>query len=91
MSVIWGTGKALTTAFWLLIITSLTITMPHPFGLMFKLAGGLLLLTHIIELIGYHASLRGRPHPWRDRLQILLFGLFHLNTFKRPQAEVHHA
>jgi putative membrane protein len=91
MSVFWGTGKVLTTGFWLLILASLTLDMPDPFGVLFKMAGSALLLIHIIELITCKGSLRGRLHPWRDRLQILLFGIFHLNTLGRPQAEVHHA
>jgi putative membrane protein len=91
MSVFWGTGKVLTTGFWLLVLASLATVMPNPFDVLFKLAGGLLLLLHVIELIGFNAALRGRPYPARDRLMILLFGIFHLNTIARPQAEVNHA
>ena len=52
--------------------------------LLVNLAGSLLLLTHLLELVLFNGSLKGRAHPWRDRLQILLVGIFHLQTLPAP-------
>ncbi|MFJ3482041.1 DUF1145 domain-containing protein [Pseudomonas sp. NPDC090202] len=91
MKVLWGLGKILTLAFWLVVLFNQAVTLPMPFGILITLAGGVLLLMHVIQLLFFNGSLRGRRHPWFDRLQILLFGIFHLQSFGRRQAEVHHA
>ncbi|OLF55472.1 DUF1145 domain-containing protein [Pseudomonas chlororaphis] len=92
MKVLWGLGKALTLLFWLLVLTNLVNPLVNPIHLLVNLAGSLLLLTHLMELLLFNASLKGRAHPWRDRLQILLTGMFHLQTFKAAKpVEVSHA
>ncbi|NBB08222.1 DUF1145 domain-containing protein [Pseudomonas sp. SLFW] len=91
MKVVWGLGKVLTLGFWAVVLVSQAAVLPVPFGMLLKLAGSLLLLTHVMELFFFNGSLRGRLHPWSDRLQILIFGIFHLQSFGRRQAEVHHA
>lgn len=91
MRVFWGIGKVLTLGFWAMVLFNLLSTLPAPFAMMIKLAGGVLLLTHVLELFLFNSSLRGRPSPWADRLRILVFGIFHLQSFSRRQAEVHHA
>ncbi|MFJ5295288.1 DUF1145 domain-containing protein [Pseudomonas sp. RC10] len=91
MKVVWGLGKVLTLGFWAVVLVSQAAVLPVPFGMLLKLAGSLLLLTHVMELFLFNGSLRGRLHPWSDRLQILIFGIFHLQSFGRRQAEVHHA
>ncbi|WP_110950049.1 DUF1145 domain-containing protein [Pseudomonas bohemica] len=91
MKVVWGLGKVLTLGFWAVVLVNQTVVLPIPFGMLIKLAGSLLLLTHVMELFLFSGSLRGRSHPWFDRVQILIFGIFHLQSFGRRQAEVHHA
>jgi putative membrane protein len=91
MKLFWGLGKVLTLGFWAVVLANQTVVLPIPFEMLIKLAGSLLLLTHFMELFLFNGSLRGRPHPWFDRLQILIFGIFHLQSFGRRQAEVHHA
>lgn len=76
----WRLGKFLTLLFWLVVLVNLLHPLIHPLNLLLKLAGNLLLLTHLLELILFNGSLKGRVHRWRDRLQILLFGVFHLQT-----------
>ena len=57
-----------------------------------NLAGSLLLLTHLLELVLFNGSLKGRSNPWRDRLQILLVGIFHLQGIPHsPRLEADHA
>ncbi|VVN94358.1 DUF1145 domain-containing protein [Pseudomonas fluorescens] len=80
MKVLWGLGKLLTLLFWLVVVVNLLSPLINPFNLMINIAGSLLLLTHLLELVLCNRSLKGRPHPWRDRLKILLSGVFHLQT-----------
>jgi putative membrane protein len=91
MKVFWGLGKILTLGFWAVVLVNQAILLPSPFAVLIKLAGSLLLLTHVLELFLFNGSLRGRAQPWRDRVLILLFGIFHLQSFGRRPAEVQHA
>lgn len=91
MKWVWGLGKVLTLGFWAVVLVSQAGVSSIPFDLLLKLAGSLLLLTHIIELFLFNGSLRERPQPWFDRVQTLIFGIFHLQSFGRRQAEVHYA
>jgi putative membrane protein len=91
MKLFWGLGKVLMLGFWAVVLANQVVVLPIPFEMLIKLAGSLLLLTHVMELFLFNGSLRGRSHPWVDRLQILIFGIFHLQSFDRRQAEVHHA
>lgn len=88
----WGLGKCLTLMFWLVVLVNQFNPLINPFHLLVNLAGSLLLLTHVLELLLFNGSLKGRAHPWRDRLQILLVGIFHLNTLAAPAtSEAAHA
>jgi putative membrane protein len=91
MKFFWGLGKVLTLGFWLVVLINQAVALPNPFDVLIKLAGSLLLLTHIAELFLFNGSLKGRSRRWADRLQILLFGIFHLQSFARRPAEVQHA
>lgn len=92
MKVFWGLGKVLTLLFWLVVLVNLFHPLVHPIQLLVNLTGGLLLALHLLEVLLFNSSLKGRAHPWRDRLQILLTGIFHLQTFKAPApVEASHA
>ncbi|CAI8912299.1 hypothetical protein D3C81_1393180 [compost metagenome] len=92
MKVFWGLGKCLTLMFWLVVLVNLVEPLINPIDLLVNLAASLLLLTHLLEVLLVHRNLKGRPHPWRDRLQILLFGIFHLRTLSAPTSgEPRHA
>ncbi|ROL65405.1 hypothetical protein BLX41_28550 [Pseudomonas protegens] len=84
MKVLWGLGKFLTLVFWLVVLINLAKPLINPLHLLVNLAGSLLLLTHLLELVLFNGSLKDRAHPWRDRLQILLVGIFHLQTLPVP-------
>jgi putative membrane protein len=86
MKVFWGLGKLLTLLFWLVVLVNLLTPFVNPLHLLANLAGGLLAGLHLLEAVFCFRSLRGRAHPWRDRLQILLFGVFHLQTLPAPTA-----
>ncbi len=91
MRVFRGLGKMLTLGFWAVVLVNQAVLLPSPFSVLINLAGSLLLLTHVLELFLFNGSLHGRPQPWRDRLLILLFGIFHLQSFGRRSGEVQHA
>ena len=80
MKVFWGLGKVLTLMFWGVVLINLFEPLINPFDVLINLVASLLLLTHVLELLLFKGSLRGRPHPWRDRLLILLVGIFHEHT-----------
>jgi len=84
MKVFWGLGKCLTLLFWVVVVVNLFTPLINPFHLLVNLAGSLLLLTHILELLLFNGSVKNRAHPWRDRLQILLVGMFHVQSFSKP-------
>lgn len=92
MRVLWGLGKFFTGLFWLVVLINLAMPLINPLHVLVNLAGSLLLLTHVLELLLFNGSLKGRAHPWRDRLQILLVGIFHLQTLPAPAVvEADHA
>ncbi|KPA99513.1 MULTISPECIES: DUF1145 domain-containing protein [Pseudomonas] len=87
MKVLWGLGKVLTLLFWLVVLVNLVNPLISPFRLLVNLAGSLLLLTHLLEVALFDGSLRERAHPWRDRAQILIFGMFHVQVLPLPSRE----
>lgn len=94
MKVFWGLGKFLTLLFWAVVLVNLVNPLINPFHLLVNLAGSLLLLTHLMEVLLFNRSLKDRQHPWRDRLLVLLTGMFHLNSIPAPTpapVEVSHA
>ncbi|BBP61161.1 DUF1145 domain-containing protein [Pseudomonas sp. St316] len=80
MKVFWGLGRLLTLLFWLVVLVNLVVPFVHPLHELVTVAGGFLLVLHLLELLLFRASLRDRPAPGRDRLRVLLFGIFHLQT-----------
>ncbi|MHC8288375.1 DUF1145 domain-containing protein [Pseudomonas sp. XS1P51] len=86
MKVFWGLGKLLTLLFWLVVLANQLMPFVHPLDLLVNLSGSLLAGLHLLEAVFCYRSLRGRAHPWRDRLKILFFGVFHLQTIPAPIA-----
>jgi putative membrane protein len=80
MRVLWGLGKALTLIVWALVLSNLYQPLVYPFDVLINLVGSLLVLTHGLEVLLFKGRLQGRRHPWRDRLLILVFGVFHAHT-----------
>lgn len=80
MKVFWGLGRLLTLLFWLVVLVNLIVPFVHPLHLLVNFAAAFLLALHLLELLVFRASFRGRPEPGRDRLRVLLFGIFHLQT-----------
>lgn len=89
MKLFWGLGKLLMLGFWMVVLVSSAVDVPRPFGVMIDMAASVLLLTHLLELVLFNGSLRGRKHPWRDRGKIVLFGIFHIQSIGRPAERTH--
>ncbi|QXH48076.1 DUF1145 domain-containing protein [Pseudomonas xanthosomatis] len=85
MKFILGLGKALTVVFWWIVLVNLFMPQPVPINLLINAAGTLLLTLHVLEVLFFNASLRGRSHRWFDRLQILLTGIFHVMSIPKPE------
>lgn len=91
MKFILGLGKALTVVFWWVVLFNLLLPQPVPLNLLINAAGIVLLSLHVLEVLFFNGSLRGRSHRWFDRLQILLTGIFHVMSIPRPQEAASHA
>jgi putative membrane protein len=76
-------GKMLTLLFWWVVLVNLFVPLGQPFSPLILLGAAALLGLHLLELIGFNRRLRGRSHPWFDRLQILLTGIFHVQSIPR--------
>lgn len=87
MRLIMGMGKVVALLFWLAVIANLVSPFAKPFDLLLSAAGGLLILIHLFEILLFNSLLRGRANPWLDRLQLLLFGVFHLLGIPRHRAK----
>ncbi|MFP3517566.1 DUF1145 domain-containing protein [Pseudomonas sp. SIMBA_077] len=87
MKVLWGMGKGLALLFWVVVVINIFKPMINPFDLLISVAGSLLFLTHLLELLLFNRSLQGRPSPWRDRLYILLLGILHIQTFPKSSEQ----
>jgi len=86
MKVFWTLGKLLTLLFWLVVLANQLMPFVNPLHLLVDLVGSLLAGLHLLEAVFCFRSLRGRAHPWLDRLKILFFGVFHLQTLPAPTA-----
>jgi putative membrane protein len=75
-----GVAKVLMLLFWWLVVLNLLSPFPKPFSAWINLAGGGLLLLHVLEMILFRGRLRPRSHRLLDRLQILLLGIFHIQS-----------
>ncbi|MET1080925.1 MAG: DUF1145 domain-containing protein [Pseudomonas sp.] len=92
MKVFLGFGKGLVLLFWGAVVVNLIEPFARPFGEGLHLAGGLVLVAHVLELLLFNGRFKGRANPALDRLQVLLFGAFHLFPLLKPRApEIDHA
>lgn len=78
-------GKALALAFWLVFGAALAKRFGAPFEQLVYLLAAFLSLLHGAQLWLFSGLLSGRACPWLDRVQVLLFGIFHLYPLKAGQ------
>ena len=86
-----GLCKLVVAGFWLLVLVNLAMRLSDPFGMLINMIGAAVAIIHVLEILLFNGRLRGRQHPWRDRLQILLFGAFHLLSLPKRSSESAHA
>ena len=71
-------ARVLLLAFWGLALANLISPLPTPWEVTLNAVAGTTLVLHLIELVVFNRLLAAQPSPWRHRLQVLLFGLVHL-------------
>jgi putative membrane protein len=81
-------GKVLAAIFWGVVLANLLQPFAQPFTLLLQLGGALLLLIHALELWAFNKRLGACQNPGQERLQILLFGIFHLHGLPAVQPVV---
>lgn len=86
MSKLLGAGKAVAAVFWGVILINLVEPLAQPFALLLHLAGVAIILIHGLELWLFADQIGRSPSPWMARVQIALFGVFHVLTLA-AQAE----
>ncbi|MBT8764627.1 DUF1145 domain-containing protein [Metapseudomonas boanensis] len=91
MRVFLGLGKVVALLFWLAVIANLFVPFAAPFDVLLNGAGALLLLVHLGEALLFNPLLQRQARPWLDRLQLLLFGVFHLLGLSRRAAQEEHS
>lgn len=87
MSILLGLGKVLAALFWGAVLANLLDLFAQPFALLLNLAGALLVLIHGLELWLFNERVHGRTRPGFERVQILLFGIFHLQALSLAPAQ----
>lgn len=90
MKFLLGLGKVLTALFWGMVLANLLEPFAQPFAMLLNFAGAALVMIHVLELLVFNDRLSGHAQPGLARVQILLFGIFHLQalTPEQPVSEV---
>lgn len=84
MKVFLQVGKTAVAVFWLLVLANLVSPLNKPVDLLLNLLGALVLLAHVVELALFGNRLRGLSSVNLHRMQVLLFGIFHLYGLAEP-------
>lgn len=84
MKVFLGLGKLLALVFWLVVLANWLQPFAEPFAQGLWLLGGVFAVVHLLEMLLFNGRFQGRDSPWWDRLQVLLFGVFHALTLLPP-------
>ncbi|WP_324731308.1 DUF1145 domain-containing protein [Pseudomonas paeninsulae] len=87
MKILLGLGKVLTAIFWGVVLANLIDPFAQPFALLLNLAGAVLVLIHGLELWLFNERVSGRTRLGLERVQILLFGIFHLQGLSSAPAQ----
>ncbi len=85
MKVFLQVGKTAVAVFWLLVLANLVIPLNKPMDVLLNVLGGVVLLAHVVELAIFGNRLRGLDNLTSHRIQVLLFGIFHLYGVADPE------
>ncbi|SDI46117.1 putative membrane protein [Pseudomonas flavescens] len=83
MKTIAGLGKLLATLFWCVVLANLIDPYAQPFAQWLTLAGAAVLALHAVELALFNGLLGAQPRVAVARVQVLVFGIFHLWTLPK--------
>jgi putative membrane protein len=75
-------AKGALAMFWLVALLNVFYPFAAPLGGWVNWAALAVLLAHVGELVLFGSRLRGLPLLWWQRLQVLLFGVLHLQTLR---------
>nr|WP_256577696.1 MULTISPECIES: DUF1145 domain-containing protein [unclassified Pseudomonas] len=67
-----------------MVVANLLMPLVWPFHAWVNLAGATMLGLHLVEMLAFNRSLCSRSHPGLDRMQILLLGVFHVQSLPPP-------
>ena len=74
----WTIAKAFMLAFWAVALSNLLWPFGSPWEVPLNAVAGVTLVLHLIEMLLFNRYLREQPAPALQRLQVLLFGVLHL-------------
>lgn len=75
-------AKGAVAMFWLVALLNLLYPFGEPLQGWLLAGGGIMLLVHVGELLLFNRRLAARPLPWLERVQVLLFGVLHLQSLR---------
>lgn len=71
-------NKAITLLFWVAVGANYALAWPAPIGPALALAGPLIFIAHIVEVVFFLGKYRKASHAViADAVQVLVFGIFH--------------
>jgi putative membrane protein len=76
-------AKGALAMFWLLALANLFVPLGETWFWPVNLAAAAVLLAHVGEVLLFRRRLQGRPQPWLERVQVLLFGMLHIQSLPR--------
>jgi putative membrane protein len=71
-------AKGALAMFWLLALANLFVPLGQAWFWPVNLAAAAVLLAHIGEVLLLRRRLQAQPQPWLARMQVLLFGVLHI-------------
>lgn len=76
-------AKGALAMFWLLALANLFAPLGEAWFWPLNLAALAVLLAHVGEVLLFRRRLRGLPQPWLQSVQVLLFGVLHIQSLPR--------
>ncbi|PTU76135.1 DUF1145 domain-containing protein [Pseudomonas mangrovi] len=74
----WTIAKVFMLAFWALALANLLAPFGSPWEVPLNAIAGVTLVLHLVEMLLFNKYLQQQPAPGLHRLQVLLFGVLHL-------------
>lgn len=78
-------AKGALAMFWLLALANLFVPLGPAWFWPLNLAAAAVLLAHIGEVLLLRRRLQAQPRPWLERMQVLLFGVLHIQGLPRAR------